>query len=403
MSQSKFICSLPFEHISVHPHGVCSVCCEANFESRQSFATKDGKILNVKDGVENIMNSDTYKEIRKQMINGEIPEACTKCHNVEKMGGFSKRQFVTPKNYSVVSEPDGTIDIDLKNVELRLGNFCNLKCRGCNAESSTSWIQDYHKLKNKVRLQSNYDLVVKDESSDYSWAESDDFYGNLFGVSNNMELLQISGGEPFLVDKHSILLDKLIENEQCYDIVVSYVTNANYNIEKIKPILDKLKKFKRVHISVSIDDVSERNTYMRGLSNWDLTIKNLRELISVYNFNFTITQTINIYNFLYVEKLHEYLRDNGIGLHIIVNHIFDPDYLSVNTLPKTIRQEKIDSLKGKIPDYFYNDIFGKYYNSESNGLINEFLKYTQEVDLIRNESFKDTLPELFEITKKQII
>ena len=205
------------------------------------------------------------------------------------------------------------------------------------------------------------------------------------------------------MDKHSILLDKLIENEQCYDIVVSYVTNANYNIEKIKPILDKLKKFKRVHISVSIDDVSERNTYMRGLSNWDLTIKNLRELISVYNFNFTITQTINIYNFLYVEKLHEYLRDNGIGLHIIVNHIFDPDYLSVNTLPKTIRQEKIDSLKGKIPDYFYNDIFGKYYNSESNGLINEFLKYTQEVDLIRNESFKDTLPELFEITKKQII
>ena len=135
MSQSKFICSLPFEHISVHPHGVSSVCCEANFESLQSFARKDGKMLNVKNGVENIMNSDTYKEIRKQMMNGEIPQSCTKCHKVEQSGGFSKRQFVTSDRTDFTCEEDGTIKVDLKNVEVRLGNFCNLKCRGCNAES----------------------------------------------------------------------------------------------------------------------------------------------------------------------------------------------------------------------------------------------------------------------------
>jgi MoaA/NifB/PqqE/SkfB family radical SAM enzyme len=397
MSQSKFICSLPFEHISVHPHGVSSVCCEANFESSQSFARKDGKMLNVKNGVENIMNSDTYKEIRKQMMNGEIPQSCTKCYKVEQSGGFSKRQFVTSDRTDFTCEEDGTIKVDLKNVEVRLGNFCNLKCRGCNAESSTSWIQDYHKLKNKVRLQSSYDSVIKDEASDYSWADSEEFYQDLFSVSENLELLQISGGEPFLVDKHSLLLDKLIENKQCNKLVISYVTNANYNIEKVKYILEKLKNFKQVHISVSIDDVGDRNTYMRGLSNWDLTIKNLKELINTYNFNFTITQTVNVYNFLYIEELHEYLKENGINLHIIVNHIFDPNYLSVNVLPQKVRKDKIDSLKGKIPDYYYNDIFGKYYNTECNGLFGEFLKYTREVDKIRNESFEKTLPKLNQI------
>jgi MoaA/NifB/PqqE/SkfB family radical SAM enzyme len=354
-------------------------------------------MLNVKSGVENIMNSDTYKEIRKQMINGEIPESCTKCHKVEQSGGFSKRQFVTSDRTDFTCEEDGTIKVDLKNVEVRLGNFCNLKCRGCNAESSTSWIQDYHKLKNKVRLQSSYDSVIKDEASDYSWADSEEFYQDLFSVSENLELLQISGGEPFLVDKHSLLLDKLIENKQCYKLVVSYVTNANYNIEKVRHILEKLKNFREVHISVSIDDVGDRNTYMRGLSNWDLTIKNLKELINTYSFNFTITQTVNVYNFLYVEELYEYLKENGINLHIIVNHIYDPDYLSVNVLPQKVRKDKIDSLKGKLPDYYYNDIFGKYYNTECNGLFGEFLKYTREVDKIRNESFEKTLPKLNQI------
>lgn len=399
MSQSKFICSLPWEHISVHPHGVCSICCEANFESPQSMAVKDGKILNVNDGVENIINSDTYKEIRKQMLNGEIPEACTKCHKVEKNGGFSKRQFVTKPNVEYTAQPDGTIEVDLKNIELRLGNYCNLKCRGCNAESSTSWIPDYHKLKDKVRLPSNYDNVLKAEETDYSWADSEKFYLDLFKHTNNLELLQISGGEPFLVDKHSALLDKLINDNQAKDVVISYITNANYKIERIKPILDRLKKFKHIHISVSIDDIGARNTYMRGLSNWKLTLSNLKELTGLYPFDFTITQTVNIYNFIYLDQLYNFLKEENIHNRIVVNHIFDPDYLNANVLPKSVRQETLDSFKNKIPDYFFQDLYGKYYSTEQLPLVDEFYKYTVEVDKIRNQSFQNTLPELYNIIK----
>lgn len=399
MSQSKFICSLPWEHISVHPHGVSSICCEANFESPQSMAMKDGKILNVNGGVESIINSDTYKEIRKQMLNGEIPQACTKCHKVEQNGGFSKRQFVTKKDAQYSAEPDGTIEVDLKNIELRLGNYCNLKCRGCNAESSTSWIPDYHLLKDKVRLPSNYDQVLKDESSDYSWAESVDFYSDLFKHTNNLELLQISGGEPFLVDKHSALLEKLINDNQAKNVVVSYITNANYQIEKIKPILDKLTKFKHVHISISIDDIGVRNTYMRGLSNWKLTIDNLKKFIAQYKFNFTITQTVNVYNFLYIDQLINYLHSEGIQNKIIVNHIFDPDYLNVNILPKKVRQQTLDRVKSNLPSYYYNDLHGKYYNTDQINLIHDFYNYTVEVDKIRNQSFQEVLPELYDIIK----
>ena len=30
MEETRFLCDLPWKHLSVHPHGVCSVCCVAN-------------------------------------------------------------------------------------------------------------------------------------------------------------------------------------------------------------------------------------------------------------------------------------------------------------------------------------------------------------------------------------
>ena len=30
MEETRFLCDLPWKHLSVHPHGVCSVCCVIN-------------------------------------------------------------------------------------------------------------------------------------------------------------------------------------------------------------------------------------------------------------------------------------------------------------------------------------------------------------------------------------
>ena len=37
-SKEKFICSLPWEHLSVHPHGHASPCCEVDWSSDIAFA-----------------------------------------------------------------------------------------------------------------------------------------------------------------------------------------------------------------------------------------------------------------------------------------------------------------------------------------------------------------------------
>ena len=80
MVKERFLCDLPWKHISVHPHGVCSVCCVSNHAHGQSASNilPDGgyEKINISEGIPTIINSDSFKEIRKQMVNGEVPPAC---------------------------------------------------------------------------------------------------------------------------------------------------------------------------------------------------------------------------------------------------------------------------------------------------------------------------------------
>jgi len=390
---TKFICDLPWIHLSVFPQGNCTVCCVANHTDEKNGHSwnkdPDGnrQILTVTNSkIEEIINCDNYKSIRLEMLDGKIPNACEGCHMVEKSGGISKRQYETNRNldFENITNEDGSIKPDLRHIELRLGNYCNLKCRSCNADSSTSWIQDFYKLKNHVNLASGYDWLKSNPVFNFEWTDDEDFYKNLIELAPNIEQIHISGGEPFLVPKHFSLLEKLIAENRT-NIAIHYHTNLNYNFEKIKPALDLLREFKEIHMSFSIDDVAERNTYIRSLSDWDLTIKNLKLITENYDFIFRITQTVSVYNFMYVEELTEYLRSQDILIPVKFNHVHSPDYLSVNILPKDVRQEKINQLTSKLSRLNFNDLYGHYYSNEPNGQIDYFKYFTNELDKIRNE------------------
>lgn len=394
----KFICSLPWKHLSIMPHGVSSICCVADHSKLSSRAMKKGITLNVSTtDIHDIVNSDTYKQIRLDMLNGKIPEACATCKKVEDVGGLSKRlrEGLSAEDFDTKTHEDGSIIPDLEDVELRLGNYCNLKCRGCNAESSTSWIGDYYKLKDQVPLPSGFHFLKQDPSTDYSWCESEKFYSDLLKHSRSIKRIHISGGEPFLVDKHTLLLQKLIDEKLNENLQIFYISNLNYSFSKVKPILDLLTKFSQVYISFSIDDVGERNSYFRSLSDWNLTIENLRNFYQRYpDFRYSITQTVNVFNFLYIEELQNFLNENGLYRPIIYNSIHAPEYLSVNVLPIEIRQKKLDSIKDKVIDY--QILEGRYYNAPQldQSKIQDFLRVTEALDKIRNEDFRKTFPLL---------
>jgi len=415
---SNFICSLPWKHLSVMPHGWASVCCEANWDSptalAQNFNTKNNGPVHIKEGSRNIINSETFKSIRKDMLEGNIPEACLTCHKIEQAGGFSKRnkEKKLDENYlKNITGEDGSIEPDITYLELRLGNFCNLKCRSCNAESSTSWVDDYYKLKDKVNLPSGYDNL-KQLGVDYDWVENLDVYLDLLNNGLNIDELHISGGEPFLVDKHSYLLDLLIEKDIAKNIYVTYITNGNYKFERITPILDKLHHFKEVKLNFSLDDIFERNDYVRSLSKFQLVIDNIRKYTEKYDFSFAVIQTIHAFNFLYLEELHLYLEKEGLykkdgsGIIEVIrdNYVNYPEYHNARVLPLDVRKQKIDSIDGLLEKGFYDRVKSNFYDSPQNTLHSEFITSTEAVDKVRKENWKNLFPKLVKsLNSKQLL
>lgn len=402
---SKFICDFPWIHLSTFPQGNCTVCCVAKHSGSGNGHSWNKNILGqtktltvMNSSIEEIVNCDNYKSIRLDMLDGKVPSACEGCRQVEMQGGSSKRQQETTRNldHAKLTAPDGSIKPDLRHIELRLGNHCNLKCRSCNADSSTSWIQDYYKLKDTVELASGYHWIKSNPDFSFDWVDDESFYDKLTEVAPNLEQIHISGGEPFLVPTHFKLLEKLVREGRT-DIAIHYHTNLNYKFEKVKPALDLLTHFREVHISFSIDDVAERNTYIRSLSDWSLMIKNLKLFLDNYSFVWRVTQTISVYNFLYVEELEEYLTSQGINIRIHMNHVHSPDYLMANVLPKEIRQQKLNNIYGKISQRNWEDLHGHYFNVESNGRWDYFKHFTNSVDQVRNESLSTHFNKLIEL------
>ena len=84
---NRFICGLLWDPLSIHPHGHISPCCEVDWEYPGEFARNknaEGKytetVVNIAEGIDKARNSDTFKEIRKKMLSGDVPDACKTCH-----------------------------------------------------------------------------------------------------------------------------------------------------------------------------------------------------------------------------------------------------------------------------------------------------------------------------------
>ena len=129
-------------HLATNASGNLRVCC--NSTPGKNFITKpDGNPYKLnRDNLEEAWTSETYTKIRKQLLNNERPEMCQRCFREEDAGVRSSRQAWNDK---WKEDKEYTIDapFDIKYVDLRLGNLCNLKCRMCNPYASNMWVKEW--------------------------------------------------------------------------------------------------------------------------------------------------------------------------------------------------------------------------------------------------------------------
>ena len=383
---SKTFCPLPWTHLATHPHGSVTLCCESDMTNRASEAQNLPRefitLNNSTYDFEKIMNSDMFKQVRKDMLDGKMPSPCSKCYKLEALGNESKRTRDTSllefslQDAQRITQSDGTLtEVNFEFIELRLGNICNLACRSCNPQSSSKWISDWEKLNDR-----KFDMP----QSLFNWPLDEQFWANLAEHCNNTRKVYINGGEPLLVDKHMKFLEFLITKDLAKNITLVYSTNSTIINDKY---IDLWNAFKQVEFMVSIDDLEDRNNYLLHPAKWDKILKSFEWLHSLGHKTY-ILQTISIMNIYYIKEFWEYFRARGVNVsHNMVHH---PNYYSAANAPQHAKQ----AILNKIVDMpFYNQINNFLSQEDDPQAFEKFFDENKRLDVIRNQQYEEIFKE----------
>lgn len=381
---SDTFCPLPWMHLATHPEGKATLCCVSDHTNNISAARTNGTVLNLnRNKVIEIMNSDLYVSVRQQMRQGIKPKPCLRCYAEEDTQLVSKRQLELNRFGSNYYDSNGVIEPNLEFVELRLGNLCNVRCRTCNPASSTQWIVEYSKLQNTLPFVTKYPSKI-----DTDWTQSDEFWDDLLENSVDLKLVYINGGEPTLVEKHWNYLERLIERGLHKQIKLWYSINMTNLPDKLLHIW---KQFNEVEIHCSIDDIGERNSYIRKGTKWSDVETNLQKILDNPWINASVTQTVSWMNIYYLEEFKSYF--DKLGLRTQSNLVYDPKFYSINILSndvKSVLQEKLLN---------FNHLLDHVATNSDTLLLQQGFEYNKYLDKNRVESFSDVFSEWAEILK----
>lgn len=410
LKKEDTFCPLVFQHLSTNPNGWPSYCCFVDHSLSDSYSIdKDKKTQKTlkhyelgTDLIEDLYNSDSYRQARLDFLKGKKPKSCTRCFDEEATGITSKR-LLERQNFSnfdrkkakSITDKFGYIkkhNIQFDYIELRLGNICNVKCRTCGPWSSSKWITENNEL-HKKGLTENFNS----KEFNYNWAESDIFWDNLLNHCDNVKTILINGGEPTLNKEHYKLLQRLIDLKINERVFLKY----HINMTNIPDNLIALWKwFPYLKISCSIDDIGIRNDYIRYPTKWKDVNKNLKILLE-NDIDISITQTVGFMNYINIPEFHEYFTNMGVN-DININVIHHPSHLSPHVLPDRIRK----NAHIKFDEYFQNNnkqvnmLINTYSGDQNKELWKKTKLFTKTLDKSRNQYIGEYLPEFKNYIKK---
>lgn len=351
------ICAQPWFGVVVRPNGSAGICCEV---------TDDLKGLDIrKNSFHEIQHHPKMDELRQQMLAGERPKECWRCWAKEDEGAFSLRQTLNQTYERLNGEFDPSL-IKPQNVEFVLGNLCQLRCVMCHPARSKKIQPVFDHIINVEFRDSYKGLVTREPTNfDTSWVEDDATWDSLADQSVEAKRFFINGGEPLLAKQHEKVLVKLIEKSVAQDVELVYSTNGLLLTDKH---LEMWKEFREVNISFSLDDLYDRNAFIRYPSDWNQVVKAL-DLVTKWqsdpsNANITvgIWCAVNLLSYAYMPEYLEFFATRYPNLRIRnLRAVQTPEYLSPANLPTPFKQRVMEEAYRVIVKY-----------PQFDGLIDEF-------------------------------
>lgn len=397
LKSSKHFCMMPWTHMHLWPAGHAYPCCMSD-PALPIGNTQDQSL-------QEIWNGKELKQLRLNMLEDKPSQECRRCYELEE-NGLGTLRTGSIENYShhwdkvMSTADDGSAgDVNMAYMDIRFSNLCNLKCRSCGPQFSSSWFED-HKVTHGDPGHPKI-LKVRDDMMN--------FMDELDPLLKSVERVYWAGGEPLITEEHYRILDKWIDMGK-NDVKMDYTTNFTQMNYKRKTAFDYWNKFEHVRVAASLDANHARGEYLRKNMAWSQVVQNRKDMIQqcphVY---FELTPTVSVYNVLNLPDFHKEWIEQGLldPKNIRINILLDPTYMRLSILPPWIKskvynryQEHITYLKqfdntnSVISDY---QSIIKFMETDRTDEIKMWHYKTNRIDKLRNENVFDVFPELKDI------
>ena len=246
-------CTEPFNVIENKVWGNWGLCCRS---APLPYSAKDVAPLDH-------FNSDIMKQIRVDMLNhhisDDIKKYCHKCINHESNNITSMRQtrlhneFPIKAIQSAIDNSGEIKDFQFRSIEIKFfGNLCNLKCRMCGPEYSSSIAAEQKKAgiyKGPTHINAYADMQDKDQ-----------FYKDLDVILPHTEIIKFTGGEPMMNKDIQTMIQYTVDRGYNKHLTLKIITNGTHVNQTL---LNLGKRFKSFWIEVTLDEMFDINDNQR--------------------------------------------------------------------------------------------------------------------------------------------
>jgi MoaA/NifB/PqqE/SkfB family radical SAM enzyme len=390
LPHDKF-CVLPWISLETSPIGTVRPCCLAEEEILDNSGVKFD--LNQAE-FSNIQDSAYMQTLRQQFLDQKQPSTCRKCWQEESSGRTSKRMHTLDRLKNIITDQPWTSDAKpLMFLDLKLGNICNLKCRICGSWSSSTFASEELQFVKDKKNSYHYQMLRQG-----AWPrENIVFWKEIDQVVDQIRYIEFTGGEPFMIQEHFDLLQRLVNQGIAGNIEIHYNTTGTQWPVHAEDIW---KHFKTVEIAFSIDDVESRFEYQRTNAIWNTVVENIEKFKQMRsrqpNIQLQVCSTVNIFNVYYLEELANWIQQQSFDF-IYWNMMHEAQYFNIAFLPDSAKQaieQRLLSATVNQKTYaeFKKIIEFMYGTPGTNG--KELCQEIQLVDRRRNQDFSTVEPEM---------
>lgn len=234
------------------------------------------------------------------------------------------------------------------------------------------------------------------------WFENEEVvFGEVFAHPKHLRNIVVSGGEPLINPTLPRILDRLVREGHAQHIALYITSNGTVYS---RALADQFKHFQKVEIGFSLDGIGPVQEYIRPPAKWEAIKANILAFREA-GVPISVRPTLQAYNVFGLLDLVRLCQQEGIPF-VLDNVLTEPQYLSVDLLPQTVIDEALrawtDYLETECTDanrWHVATVIASLRRprsapAESAMLREEFIRFTNDLDASRNETFAEACPRL---------